>query len=105
MKYAFFLMASVTLSLVIASYVRADEKEAKAGEWTVTVGCAHCNYSKDTGAKSCAPAAKTADGKIVLLKGDALKDVKYKEGGEYVVKGKISEDGKSIEVTEIKKKA
>ena len=75
---------------------------AKADEWTVTVGCAHCNFAKETGADSCAAAAKAGD-KVYLLKGNVAKD--FKKGGEYVVKGKISADGKTIEVEEMKKKA
>lgn len=98
---AFFFVVPFALAFVLSSAVRADDK---AGEWTVTVGCAHCNFEKDTGAGSCAAAAKTADGKVVLLKGDAVKGVKFKAGGDYTVKGKLSADGKTVEVTEIAKK-
>jgi hypothetical protein len=97
MKRVIFFAVPFALAFVLSSSVRADD-------WTVTVGCQKCAYSADTKAESCGAAAKTADGKVLLLKGDAVKDVKFKEGGEYVVSGKISEDGKSIEVKEIKKK-
>jgi hypothetical protein len=76
----------------------------RADDWTVTVGCQKCQFKESTGADACGAAAKTADGKVVVLKGDAVKDLKFKDGGEYVVKGKLSEDGKSIEVAEITKK-
>jgi hypothetical protein len=98
----FFFAVPFALALILASGVRADDK---AGEWTVSLGCAHCSFEKDTGATSCGAAGKTADGKVVVLKGDAVKGVNFKKGGDYVVKGKISADGKSIEVSEIKPKA
>jgi len=96
MKRAFFFVAPMALALIISANAFAAD-----GEWTVTVGCAHCNYEKDTGAGSCAAAGKTADGKVVLLKGDAVKGLKFKAGGDYSVKGTISADGKTIEVKEI----
>jgi hypothetical protein len=75
---------------------------ASADEWTMTVGCAHCNFEKETGATSCAAAAKAGD-KVYMLKGHVAKD--FKKGGEWIVTGKIAADGKTIEVTEMKKKA
>lgn len=101
MRLAMWLTVPVLFAFVMTAAVRA---EAKSGQWAVTVGCAHCNYEKDTKAESCAAAAKLADGKIVFLKGDAMKSVKFREGGEYVVTGKMADDGKSIEVESIKKK-
>ena len=89
------------LALVLATGLFAGAT-AKADEWTVTVGCAHCNFSKETGADSCAAAAKAGD-KVYILKGNVTKD--FKKGGEWVVKGKIAADGKTIEVEEMKKKA
>ncbi len=99
MKRAFFFVAPFALAMIISANAFAAD-----GEWTVTVGCAHCNYEKDTGAGSCAAAGKTADGKVVLLKGDAVKDLKFKKGGDYTVKGTLAADGKSIDVKEIKEK-
>ncbi len=102
MKRVLFFVLPFALALSLA--VRADEKEAaKDGEWKVTVGCAHCNFSKESGAKSCAAAAKTADGKVLLLKGEGLAKDWKKNPGDYVVKGKISDDGKSIEVSKMEK--
>jgi hypothetical protein len=97
MKRVLAFVVPFALALVLSSAVRADD-------WTVVVGCQKCNFKDDTKAEACGAACKTADGKVVLLKGDVVKDVKFKEGGEYVVSGKLSEDGKSIEVKEIKKK-
>ena len=101
MKRSLLLALSLALALLFTSAARAEEKK---GEWNVSVGCAKCSYSQDTGAKSCGAAAKLADGKVVTLKGAAMKEVKFKQGGEYVVTGTLSEDGKSIEVASIKKK-
>ena len=99
MKRAFFFVVPFALAMVLSSAVRADDN---AKEFVVTVGCAHCNFEADTGAGHCGAAAKTADGKVVVLKG-AVQGLKFKSGGEYTVKGTLSVDGKSIEVTEFKK--
>ena len=101
MKRALFFVVPFALAIVLSSAVRAGEGE---GEWTVTVGCQHCNFEKDTKATACGAAAKTADGKVLILKGEHVTK-EFKKGGEYIVKGKIVDDGKSIEVTEMKKKA
>ena len=97
MKRALLFAVPFALALVLSSAVRADDM-------TVTVGCSKCTF-KVEGVTECGPACKMADGKIVMLKGDAMKDVKFEEGGEYVVSGKLTADGKAFEVTEIKKKA
>ncbi len=97
MKRAFFFVVPFALAFVLSA-VRADDTE-----YTGTVGCAHCNYSKDTGATSCGSAIKVGE-KVYTLKGDKV-DHSFKKGGDWTVKGKLSEDGKSIEVTEMKKKA
>ena len=102
MKRAFFFVVPFALALMLSSAVRADDKEQTIN---VTVGCAHCNFEAATGAPSCGAAAKTADGKVLLLKGDAVKGLEFKKGGDYTVVGKVSDDGKSIEVTTIKPKA
>lgn len=96
MKRAFFVVP-FALALILST-VRADDKEETI---TLTVGCAHCNYEAATGAGSCAAAGKTADGKVLLLKGDAVKGLAFKKGGDKLVTGKIAADGKSIEVTKI----
>lgn len=101
MKRVLFL--AVPFMMVLMLSAKAEEAAAKPGEWTVSVGCAHCNFEKETGAGKCAAAAKTADGKVLLLTGTAVsKD--FKKGGDYVVKGKIAADSKSIEVSEMTKK-
>jgi hypothetical protein len=97
MKRAMFMMVPFALALILST-ARADD-----GVWTGTVGCQHCNFDKETGATSCGAAAKVGD-KVYTLKGDAVsKD--FKKGGEWTIKGKISADGKSIEVTSMEKKA
>jgi hypothetical protein len=98
MKRVLLFAVPFALALMLSGSVRADD-------FTVTVGCQKCAFEKDSGATECGPACKTADGKVLLLKGDAVKELKFKDGGEYIVTGKLSADGKTIEVTEIKKKA
>ena len=49
MKRALFLAIPFAFVLMLSAQA-ADEAPAKAGEWTVSVGCAHCNFEKDTGA-------------------------------------------------------
>ena len=111
MKKALLFAIPFVLAFVVSSGVRAEEGEkkpapapapAKAAEWTVTVGCASCDFGKITKAEECSAAAKTADGKVLNLKGNVVKD--WKKGGDYVVKGTLSDDGKTIEVAEMKKK-
>src|SRR5579862_466033 len=97
MKRAMFFAVPFALALVLTT-ARADDNQ-----WTGTVGCGHCDYSKDSGATECCPAFKVGD-KVFLLKGDAVtKD--YHNGGQWTVKGTISADGKSITVTSMEKKA
>jgi hypothetical protein len=75
---------------------------ASADEWTVTVGCSHCHFEKETGSTSCSAAAKAGD-KVYLLKGNVAKE--FKKGGEWKVTGKIAADGKTIEGEKMEKKA
>lgn len=105
MKRAILFAVPFVLALMLTSVVCAEEgkkEEAKDGEWTMTVGCQHCSYSKETEAKGCGAAAKAGD-KVYVLKGDKVTK-EFKKGGEYVVKGTMSADGKSIEVKEMTKK-
>ena len=97
MKRALFFVVPFALAFVLSA-ARADDTEV-----TGTVGCAHCNYSKDTGATSCGSAVKVGD-KVYTLKGDKVAP-DFKKGGEWTIKGELSADGKSIEVKEMKKKA
>jgi hypothetical protein len=101
MKRALLFAVPFALALILSSGVRADEKEAKVEELTLTVGCGHCNFSKETGKTSCCAAGKAGE-KVYLLTGNVAKE--YKKGGEWIVKGKVSADGKSLEVVEMKKK-
>jgi hypothetical protein len=109
MKDAVTMFAAFVLMLA-ASSVRAEETKAEKNEaikeWSGSTACAKCNFAKETEAKKCSPAIKVGE-KVYLLTGEALK--KEMPGccgkeGEYTVKGKLSEDGKSIEVMEIKQK-
>jgi len=110
MKRALLFAIPFVLAFVVSSVVRAEEggdkkpapAPAQAAEWTLTVGCASCDFGKDTKAEECCAAGKTADGKVLTLKGNVVKE--WKKGGDYVVKGKLSDDGKTIEVAEMKKK-
>jgi hypothetical protein len=103
MKRAFLFAVPFVLALMLSSARAEESKEVKKdGEWTATVGCGHCNFSAETDAKGCCAAAKVGD-KVYLLKGEVAKE--FKKGGEWVIKGTISLDGKSIDVKEMKKKA
>jgi hypothetical protein len=108
MKRAILFAVPFVLALMLSS-AGAEEKETKEakkeGEWTAKVGCGHCDYGKDTDATGCCAAAKVGD-KVYLLKGDGVPAEKeYRSGGDWVIKGTISADGKTIEVKEMKKKA
>jgi hypothetical protein len=103
------MMMCAAFVLMLATSARAEDaktdKEAPK-EWSGSTGCAKCQFSKQTEAKECSPAIKVGE-TVYVLKGDALK--KEMPGccgkkGEYTVKGTLSEDKKSIEVTEIKSK-
>ncbi len=97
MKRALFFVVPFALAFVLSA-ARADDTEV-----TGTVGCAHCNFAKDTGATSCGSAVKVGD-KVYTLKGDKVAP-DFKKGGEWVIKGKVDEEKKTIEVTTMAKKA
>lgn len=103
------MFAAFALVLAVGS-LHAEEKSETAEaekEWTTgSTACAKCNYAKETEAKTCSPAIKVGD-KFYLLKGEALKQEMpgcCGKKGEYIVKGKLSEDGKIIEVSQITEK-
>ncbi len=97
MKRALFFVIPFALAFVLST-ARADDTVV-----TATVGCAHCDFSADTGATHCGAAAKVGD-KVYTLKGDHVsKD--FKGGGEWTIKGKVDDKTKTIEVTEMTKKA
>ena len=99
MKRVSIFAVPFVLALMLSGVVRADD-----AEMTVTVGCQKCNFKDATAAADCGAACKTGDGKVLVMTGDAVKELKFKDGGTYIVKGKVSDDGKSVAVTEIKKK-
>lgn len=95
-KHTLFLVAPFVLAFAMLA-ARADDTELVG-----TIGCQHCDYEKSTGATECGAALKVGD-KVYVLKGEKVsKD--FKKGGDWTVKGKISDDGKSVEVTEMTKK-
>lgn len=109
MNKALTMFAAVIL-VFAAHSVRAEDSKAEKveapKEWSGTTGCSKCKFAKETEAKACSAAIKVGE-KVYLLKGEVLK--KEMPGccgkeGEYTVKDKLSEDEKSIEVAEIKKK-
>lgn len=97
----------IALALILAAgslrgEEQAEKKEAEK-EWTGSTACAKCTFAKETEAKSCSPAIKVEE-KVYLLKGAALKEEMpgcCGKTGDYTVKGKLSEDGKCIEVSQI----
>lgn len=95
------LVSSLALAMmfVCAASLRAEEakKEAKAGEWTGTIE-----------SKEGALTLKVKDASYKLVAAEKAEDVKHhfeklaKEAkGEFVVKGTLSDDGKSITVEKI----
>jgi hypothetical protein len=91
---------AVAVLFVFTASLRAEEakKEAKSGEWTGTI-------EKD---KDGVLSLKVKDASYKLVAGEKAEDVKNqleklaKEAkGEYVVKGTLSDDGKSITVEKI----
>ena len=110
MKHALALFTAVVL-VFAASSTRAEdaktEKSAPEQEWSGSTACAKCSFAKESDAKKCSPAIKVGD-KVYLLAGDALKKEMpgcCGKAGDYTVKGKLSDDGKTIEVTAITEKA
>ena len=84
------ILLAVPMALCLCfCFCSASFGEDKDGEWTAVVTV-----------KDDMVMAKVGD-KDFVLTGDEAK--KIKEGGKFVVKGKISDDGKSIVTTEIKK--
>ena len=72
-------------------------------EFTGETGCSKCQFNKETGATKCGASIKVG-AKVYELTGPVLKKEMpgcCGEEGTYKVKGKLSADGKSIEVTEI----
>ncbi len=72
-------------------------------ELTGETGCSKCQFPKETGAAKCGASLKVG-AKVYELTGPVLKKEMpgcCGEIGSYKVKGKLSADGKSIEVTEI----
>jgi hypothetical protein len=103
--------AAMLVVMCAAPVNAAEEKKdvkpaAELAEFAGTTGCAKCKFGKESGATACTASIKVGE-KVYILKGEAL--TREMPGccgkdGEYIVKGKIVEDGKAIEVSEIKKK-
>jgi hypothetical protein len=75
--------------------------EVKDVEWVMTLGCRHCHFGEQTGIRTCkgncGPAA-VRDGSVYMLTGSAVpKD--FKKSGQWLVKGTLSPDGKTIAVS------
>lgn len=96
-------MKTCFLSMFLLLLSAACYAEDKLIEVSGETGCTKCQYPKETGATKCGAAIK-AGGKVYELTGPVLKKEMpgcCGEIGTYKVKGKLSADGKSIEVTEI----
>lgn len=96
MKRAILFAGMLLFSLAMCT-ARAND-----GEWTGTVGCQHCQFEKETGAADCGAALKVGE-KVYTLKGEKVSK-EFKKGGEWTIKGKMADDGKSIEVSEMTRK-
>ena len=72
-------------------------------EWSMDVGCQHCHFSEDTGIKTCVqncgPAGRY-NGKVYFLRGNTSKE--FGKGGIWLVKGALSQDGKTVVVDDMK---
>ena len=91
---------AVPFLLLVATLSYADDTVL---EVTGETGCSKCQHGKETGATKCGSSIKVGD-KFYVLTGPVLKKEMpgcCGEQGTYKVKGKLSTDGKSIEVTEI----
>ncbi len=91
---------AMCVMMVLASKAYAEDT---VQEWTGETACLKCSYSKESGATKCGAGIKVGD-KVFALTGPVLKKEMPGCCGEqstYKVKGKLSADGKSIEVTEI----
>ncbi len=104
MKHVQLFLAALILSAGLSTALKAAEGgDAKAGEWTGTVACAHCAYEKVTKAEGCSAAIKVGETVYFLKASDKaddatkakIKDYKKDLKGDYTVKGTQAEaDGK-----------
>src|SRR6185295_7703177 len=94
---------TLVLLFICALTLRAEDQPKKEIEWSMEVGCQHCHYSEETGIKTClgncGPAGKY-EGKVYFLKGLTSKE--FGKGGVWLVKGTLADDGKTVNVTEMK---
>jgi hypothetical protein len=100
-KLAFLL--SILVLVLRAPALLAQAETGKQVEWMMTLGCRHCHFGEQTGIATCkgncGPAA-SKDGQVYFLSGTAVpKD--FKKSGQWLVKGTMSADGKTIEVREM----
>ena len=99
MKTALFVAA---FALAVLAFSARAEDQPAASQWVVTFGCQKCTFNN--GGDQCAPAAKTADGKVYVLGMDPQFANYHTSAGLYVVKGTLLADGKTIKVASITKK-
>lgn len=91
------------VAIFICGGVRLRSAEmSERVEWTMDLGCRHCHFAEQTGVTvckaNCGPAAMK-DGKVYTLTGSVPKD--FKKGGTWMVKGSLSEDQKTVVVSEM----
>lgn len=90
---------ALPLILLLSTTILADDTIEVTGE----TGCTKCQFNKETGATKCGASIKVGE-RVYQLTGPVLKKEMTGccgEIGKYKVKGKLSADGKSIEVAEI----
>lgn len=111
-KFAMFA-AALALAFVVSSSLKAAEGEAKAESVSGTVGCGHCSYSKETGAKACCAAIKVGDKVMTFAAAEGASDevkakvkgYKTEMKGDWTLTGTVKkgDDGKeSLVVTDVK---
>lgn len=112
-KFAMFAAAFALAFVVSSSLKAAEEGEAKAESVTGTVGCGHCSYSKETGAKGCTAAIKVGEKVMTFAAAEGASDevkakvkaYKTEMKGDWTLTGTVSksDDGKeSLVVTDVK---
>src|SRR3954466_588468 len=92
------------LALLLPAVAAETPKEV---EWVMTLGCRHCHFGEQTGITTCkgncGPAA-VREGSVYQLTGNAVpKD--FKKSGQWLVKGTVAADGKTIAVSQMAAKA
>lgn len=115
MKKVAMFTAALALAFVCSAGLKAADEggEAKAQEVTGTVGCGHCSYAKETGAKACCAAIKVGDKVMTFSAAEGASDdvkAKVKEfkkdmKGDWTLTGTVKKDDaghESLVVTDVK---